>query len=326
MSGFFDAKLDAAKKQGSDVEELVRAVRELCLRGGKRMRPALVVAGYRAATQSADLEPALDAGVALELLHGYLLIHDDWMDGDAVRRGGPAVHALLSKRYRSKRLGESSAILAGDLGVALATEALARVDVPAKRLARALGTFAQMQVDAVAGQQLDILGRSNDVEKVYTLKTGSYTVRGPLVLGAQLAGASPRLITALERFALPVGVAFQLRDDLLSVFGDPAATGKPFANDIKSGKRTVLVTTAIEGSRGESRAALKAAWGNPRATRSELRKAVGVLEQSGARATVEERIGELVQSGLGALGMAKLTRTGEELLVGAARALADRQA
>src|SRR5450432_615798 len=98
-----------------------------------------------------------------------------------------------------------------------------------------------MQADAIAGQQRDVVAQSLDAEKTYVLKTGSYTVAGPLRMGAILAGGSPRLISGLERFALPAGVAFQIRDDLLSAFGDETETGKPFANDVKSGKRTLLI-------------------------------------------------------------------------------------
>src|SRR6201995_428677 len=135
LAGLLAAKLDAAAEQDLEVLEMVRAFRDLCLRGGKRLRAALLVAGYRAASATADLEPALDAGVAIELLHAYFLVHDDWMDHDDTRRGGPAVHKILTDRYGAKT-GEASAILAGDLGVALATEALARVDVPTARLPR----------------------------------------------------------------------------------------------------------------------------------------------------------------------------------------------
>src|SRR5215471_1385186 len=277
LAGLLDAKLDAAVEQDVEVLEMVRAFRDLCLRGGKRLRAALLVAGYRAASASADLEPALDAGVAIELLHAYFLVHDDWMDRDDTRRGGPAVHKILSDRYRSPRLGEASAILAGDLGVALATEALARVDVPAARLPRVFGAFAQMQADAVAGQQIDVIARGEDAEKTYMLKTGSYTVAGPLRMGALLAGGSPELISSLERFALPAGVAFQLRDDLLSAFGNPQETGKPFANDIRSGKRTALIQRAFELARGNDKKILTHASGKPRAGAKIMREETEVL-------------------------------------------------
>lgn len=325
LAGLLDAKLDLAAKQDPEVLEMVRAFRDLCLRGGKRLRAALLVAGYRAASATADLEPALDAGVAIELLHAYFLVHDDWMDNDDTRRGGPAVHKLLGDRYQSTRLGEASAILAGDLGVALATEALARVDVPATRLPRVFGAFAQMQADAVAGQQIDIIARGEDAEKTYTLKTGSYTVAGPLRMGALLAGGSPELISSLERFALPAGVAFQLRDDLLSAFGDPSETGKPFANDIRSGKRTALVQRAFELAKGKDRKTLASAWGNPRAGVRLLREATDVLTRCGARNAIEQRISELSARALESVAGAELAQARRTLLLGAVDVLTDRR-
>ena len=325
LAGLLDSKLDAAAEQDVEVLEMVRAFRDLCLRGGKRLRAALLVAGYRAASATADLEPALDAGVAIELLHAYFLVHDDWMDRDDTRRGGPAVHKILSDRYRSRHLGEASAILAGDLGVALATEALARVDVPASRLPRVFGAFAQMQADAVAGQQIDVIARGEDAEKTYTLKTGSYTVAGPLRMGALLAGGSPELISALERFALPAGVAFQLRDDLLSAFGDPSETGKPFANDIRSGKRTALIERAFELAKGKDKKVLTSAWGNPRAGVKLLREATEILSRCGAHAAIEKRIGELSDRALVAVEVPELAEARRTLLLGAVDALTDRR-
>ncbi len=325
LAGYLDEKLEAARSHGPGVVEMVAALRDLCLRGGKRARPALLVAGYRATSVSAKLEPALDAGVALELLHAYFLVHDDWMDRDETRRGGPSVHAALAKRFRSREIGEASAILAGDYAVAMAAEALARVEMVPARAMGVLACFAQMQADAVIGQQLDLLANTGDVEKVYELKTGSYTVRGPLRMGALLAGANPRLLTALDRFALPVGVAYQLRDDLLSAFGNPEATGKPFGSDLKSGKNTVLLQTALKRARGRNHRILRSVVGNPKASDAEVRQAVEVLERSGARAVVEARIDELVARALLALSAGRLSREGVQLLEGAARVLTVRR-
>jgi geranylgeranyl diphosphate synthase type I len=325
MSGLFDAKVDDAAEHGQDVVDLVCALRDLCLRGGKRLRAALLIAGYRAASATADLEPALDAGVAIELLHSYFLIHDDWMDDDDTRRGGPAVHAALTAHYKSAKLGASTAVLAGDLGVALATEAFARVDLPATRLQRGLAAFAQMQVDAIAGQQLDVTGRGDDVEKTYVLKTGSYTVAGPLRMGAVLAGGSSELISTLERFALPAGVAFQIRDDLLSAFGDPSETGKPFANDLRSGKRTLLAQHAFGLMKGHDLSLLKKVWGNERATERQLRQATEALERSGVRKVIEARITELAAKALDVIETAKLPEPRRRLLVGAVDILVDRR-
>jgi geranylgeranyl diphosphate synthase type I len=325
LLGFLDAEIDAAEPRGRDVVELVASIRDLCMRGGKRLRPALLVAGYRAADGEAKLEPALDAGVALELLQAYFLIHDDWMDRDTVRRGGPAVHTMLARRYRSRHKGDAAAILAGDYAAALAMEALSRVDARPSAVPRLFSCFAEMQTSAVAGQQLDLIGRTSDVELVYTLKTASYTVRGPLRMGALLSSARPQVLTALDRFAMPVGVAFQLRDDLLSAFGDPSETGKPYGNDLRSGKRTLLLLLALQRASSRERRFLERVTGKRQATEAELRRAIDVLESSGARALVERRIGELVESALAALHAGRLEPDGTALLEGAARALTSRR-
>src|SRR6187551_1873505 len=324
LRGFLETRLDVARRHGPEVVEMVSAVRDLCLRGGKRLRPALLVAGYRAASERADLEPALDAGVALELLQAYLLIHDDWMDGDLVRRGGPAVHAHLAKRFRSVHKGNASGILAGDYASAVALEALSQVEMKTSAALSAFACFAEMQLDAIAGQQLDLIGGEYDVELAYQLKTGSYTVRGPLRLGAILACAGPNTLRALDRFALPIGVAFQLRDDLLSAFGEPKDTGKPLGNDLRAGKRTALLTAGLQLSRGRDLRTLKHCVGNPDATAAELRAALSVLETSGARATIEARVAELSRAGLAELKRG-VSRQGVQLLTGATEALTARR-
>jgi geranylgeranyl diphosphate synthase type I len=324
LRGFLETRLDVARRHGPEVLEMVSAVRDLCLRGGKRLRPALLVAGYRAASERAALEPALDAGVALELLQAYLLIHDDWMDGDVVRRGGPAVHAHLAKRFRSEHKGHASGILAGDYASAVALEALSQVDMKPSAALAAFACFAEMQLDAIAGQQLDLIGGDYDVELAYQLKTGSYTVRGPLRLGAILASAGPKTLLALDRFALPIGVAFQLRDDLLSAFGEPKQTGKPLGNDLRAGKRTALLAAGLKLARGKELKALKSVIGKTEASDTELRSALSVLETSGARATIEERIAELTRAGLAELGRG-VSKQGIELLSGATEALTARR-
>jgi geranylgeranyl diphosphate synthase type I len=303
---------------------MVAAVRDLTLRKGKRLRPALVALGLRAANARADLAPAVEVGAALELLHTYLLIHDDWMDGDAVRRGGPTVHVMLTREFRSERLGHASAILAGDYALSLATETLARLRVPDARLRQILSCFTEMHEHAVFGQELDISGTSAGPEAAYALKTASYSVRGPLRLGALLGGAKPAALRTLDRFAVPVGVAFQLRDDLLSAFGDPRDTGKPLGGDLRSGKRTPLALHATARAWGGDRRALTKVLGNPRASNADVRRALDVIVRTGAREVVEARIDALVRRGLGALGSA-ITPEGRELLTGAALALTARQ-
>jgi geranylgeranyl diphosphate synthase type I len=324
LGGFLDACVEGTRSLGPEVVALSREIRRLALRGGKRLRPALVVTGFRTVSSSLDLEPALDAGVALELLHTYFLIHDDWMDGDRVRRGGPAVHVALATRFGSEHKGNASAILAGDYALALACDALSRVEVRAERLRGAFSAFAEMQLGAVAGQQLDMVGQGRDVELGYALKTGSYTVEGPLKLGALLAGARPSLLTTLSRYARPAGIAFQLRDDLLSLFGDPARTGKPLASDLTSGKRTLLLRLALKRAKAAELKALRRVLGNPAAKLPALRAALAAMQATGAPELVERRIDELTQLALAELGRG-VGSSGRALLVGATAALASRR-
>ena len=303
---------------------MVAAVSDLTLRKGKRLRPALVGLGLRAANARADLRLAVEAGAALELLHTYLLIHDDWMDDDAVRRGGPTVHVMLARTLGSERLGNASAILAGDYALSLATETLAKLRVPGDRLRDLLVCFTEMHEHAVLGQELDISGTSPGPEKAYALKTASYSVRGPLRLGALLGRARPKTLETLDRFAVPVGIAFQLRDDLLSAFGDPRDTGKPLGGDLRSGKRTPLVLHASDKARGRDKKRLARVLGNAGASDADVRRALDVIVRTGAREVVEARIATLVRRGLGALGPA-VTPEGRELLTGAALALTARE-
>lgn len=324
LASFLDARVGATRALGPEVQALAREVRRLTLLGGKRLRPALVVAGLRTVSGTAALGPALDAGVALELLHTYFLIHDDWMDGDRVRRGGPSVHIALAERFASEHKGNASAILAGDYAVALATDALSKVATAPARLRGVFSAFAEMQLGAVAGQQLDMVGQGRDVELGYALKTGSYTVEGPLRLGALLAGAKPATLAALSRYARPAGVAFQLRDDLLSLFGDPAQTGKPLASDLTSGKRTLLLRLALRRGKPRELAVIKKVLENPRAKLPALRAALSAVQATGAVELVEKRIAELSAQALSELGRG-ISPAGRKLLTGATAALSLRR-
>jgi geranylgeranyl diphosphate synthase, type I len=324
LTGFLDARVIATRPFGPEVQALAREVRRLTLMGGKRLRPALVVAGLRTVSGTAALGPALDAGVALELLHSYFLIHDDWMDGDRVRRGGPSVHVALAARFASEHKGNASAILAGDYAVALACDALARVDMKPQRLRAVFAAFAEMQLGAVAGQQLDMVGDGRDVELGYALKTGSYTVEGPLKLGALLAGAKPATLAALSRYARPAGVAFQLRDDLLSLFGDPEQTGKPLASDLMSGKRTLILRLALRRGKPRELAVIKKVLENPRAKVPALRAALVAIQATGAPELVESRITQLSEQALAELKRG-VSPTGRDLLIGATTALCSRR-
>ncbi len=291
---------------------------------GKRLRAVLLAAAYEACGGEPGAEAVAPAGVALELFQTYLLAHDDLMDGDDVRRGGPSLPALMRSCFGPERC-DAMSILAGDLAGAWSQRALFEVNVAPERVVRVAGVLARVHEDVVEGQVLDVRSAARDareVEAMHALKTASYSVRGPVVMGALLAGASDEQVAALSAFAEPLGVAFQLRDDVLGTFGDAAATGKPAGNDLREGKRTALVVDALRDPRGA--AALGRVLGRRDATHDEVRAAVGLIETCGARARIEARIGELAHLSRAALERAALAAGGRALLERAIDALTER--
>ncbi len=300
LETFLADKRREAEELSPDSIELVEQVSSLTMRGGKRLRPIVLTAAYRAIRPDASLEATVDAGASMELLQSYLLIHDDWMDLDEERRGGPSVFAALRDDHGDAHLGASLAVLAGDLAAAFAAEMMAHAPFPEGRRDEGLDTFWRLQREVFFGQQLDLIAAA-DVERMYDLKTGSYTVRGPALLGGILADADAEGLGALRRWADPVGVAFQLRDELLGTFGDPEATGKPAGGDIRQGKHTTLVKHARSAVPESERAALEDALGNEDATDAEIAAATELLVRSGARKRVEERLAHLAAASRQAL-------------------------
>ncbi|MCL2825541.1 MAG: polyprenyl synthetase family protein [Polyangiaceae bacterium] len=324
LAGYLDARVAETARHGADVEAMTKAIRELTLRGGKRLRAALVLLGYLATDDEVSWGPALDAGVAFELLQTYLLVHDDWMDGDERRRGGPSVHAMLQVHHQSTTLGNAAAILAGDLAAALSLDVLSRLDSPPDRLVRAMGLFAEIQQDVICGQQLDISRTAQNVEVFYPLKTGSYTVRGPLLLGAILADAPPGVMRTLEQYSKPLGIAFQMQDDLLGTFGDPEKIGKPVGEDLRRGTHTVIAQYAINMLNETERQAFDAVFGNTQATDEQMALAITVLSESGVRESVLERIHALIHDAISALVGQPIAPPARAMLLGFCSILASR--
>jgi geranylgeranyl diphosphate synthase type I len=299
---------------GTSRSPILEQVRDLTLRSGKRVRAALLVCGAALFDDEAESNPGvIDAAAAMELLHSYFLIHDDIMDDDPTRRGGPAVHVALAALAGEEKLGRDLAILAGDLAVALHEGLLAGLPAPDERRRLATRIFAEMHLDVVHGQTMDLLG-SGDAEEVARRKTASYTTVGPLAAGAALAGASEREIERLAGIARPLGVAFQLRDDLLGVFGSPERTGKPVGTDLRAGKATFLVREGLRRCDGAQRAAVEAVLGHEDADPLAVGEAAAILERCGARRACEERIDELVGGAVAELRQERYLDGGRKFL------------
>ena len=245
--------------------------------GGKRFRAAFCHWGYRAVEPDpVDPTALLRACAAFELLHASALAHDDLMDASDTRRGRPATHRGFAAEHRDagwrgdpEQYGAAGAILLGDLLLGWADELVRRCGLPWDRVDPALDLFDRCRSEVIAGQFLDVSVQARghaDVETAMTVlryKSAKYSIERPLHVGAALAGAGPEILAALSAFGLPLGEAFQLRDDLLGVFGDPATTGKPAGDDLVEGKRTVLVALALDAAPADDAALLDRSLGSP---------------------------------------------------------------
>ena len=308
---------------GPDVEDLLAAIASL-LAGGKRLRAAFLYWGYRAAGQP-DSEAAVRLATAMEMFQAAALIHDDVMDDSDTRRGMPAAHRVLATRHAGRgwhgdaeRFGLAGAILAGNLCLGWTEELYSTCGLPAEHLARGRSMFDRMRTQLMAGQFLDVIEsvrpwdglstteRVERANRVIRYKSAKYTIEHPLLIGASAGGVAGEDLGRLSRYGLDLGHAFQLRDDLLGVFGDPAATGKPAGDDLREGKRTVLVAHTLSGAGRGARQRLEALLGDPDLTEHHVEDLRDIITGSGAVEAVEAEIERLAASAGQALAQTDL--------------------
>ncbi len=322
LEDFFAATRSSTTRTSPRSAELVDALATLTMRGGKRLRPIVAAAAMRAVAPELPLVSIASLGAALELLQTYLLAHDDFMDRDLERRGGPAVHAVFRARYGDDHLGDCLGVLAGDLASDLCMELLLDAPFPHGQLRPALDAMLELRKEVYFGQHLDVVGDA-DVARMHDLKTGSYTVRGPARLGALLGRASVEQLKALRAWADPLGEGFQLADDLLGTFGDAKATGKP-GEDLRHGKRTSLVLEAEARLPAEELESLRALLGKTDASDLDVRAVVASLERHGVRDAVRARADACLRSSAHALSGEPFDPRGAALLVGLGHRLVHR--
>jgi geranylgeranyl diphosphate synthase type I len=326
LAAFLQVKRDEAAQIDAQFVTAVDALREFVLGGGKRLRPTFAWWGWRGAGGS-PIDPqareVLRAVSSLELIQACALMHDDLIDDSTTRRGAPTVHVEFAGRHRAagwlggpERFGSATAILIGDIALAWADDMLRSADLWPDQLTRAHAVWQAMRTEVLAGQYLDVLTQACGDETPETAlqidryKTAAYTVERPLHLGAALAGANPALVCAYRRFGADIGIAFQLRDDLLGMFGDPGVTGKPAGDDLREGKRTLLLACGLRAA-DEKRPPgaadlLRSAIGNPQVDDDTVTKVRELLIEIGAVAEVEQRITTLTDSALRVLCAADL--------------------
>jgi len=316
LRGFLAQQRAVLLRAGEELLPGLEALEEL-LAAGKRLRPAFCYWGWRGAGGE-DGQAIL---AALELLHASALVHDDVMDGSDTRRGRPSLHRQFAIRHAERRwrgspesFGSGAAILMGDLLLAWTDAMYHASGLPAGALGRGQAVLDLMRTEMIAGQYLDLLGQAagngtvGSALRVAEYKTARYTIERPLHLGAALAGFPDGPVpAAFSAYGLPLGAAFQLRDDILGVFGDPAQTGKPAGDDVREGKRTVLLALArARAGAGQARV-IDGRLGDPRLDEAGLAEVRAVITDTGALAACEAMIGERVAEAVAAIGQAPVT-------------------
>lgn len=340
LAAWIAARRSAVAASLPEAVELVDGVAELVASGGKRLRPAMVWFSHEACGGGRE-RAAEPVAMATELLHTYLLIHDDIMDHAAVRRGRPAAHARYAGLARRRGwggdgddFGRSAAILLGDLAHTWAVELFAagRRLVPDAATRAALDrAWSEMGAEVIGGQYLELgvalrgEAGEDDLLRVLRLKSGRYTAERPLQLGALLAGAAEPVRDALAIYGRAVGEAFQLQDDVLGVFGDAGTVGKPVGGDLAEGKFTFLVFHALALASPADAARLRAALGRADLSPAELEAARGVIRTSGALDRVTAMIDDRLATARAALGSVALEPDGAEFLGGLVDRLRERR-
>jgi geranylgeranyl diphosphate synthase, type I len=325
---YFGSRRTQTHEIGPDFASALQALADFVLGGGKRIRPTFAWWGWRGAGGAAEGDEAaavLRAVSALELLQACALVHDDLMDSSSVRRGSPTVHVAFAAHHRaSGLLGESSqfglaaAVLLGDIALAWAEDLFLGSGLAPDALVRAMPPWQAMRTEMLAGQYIDMLTQARGDEseaaalRIDRYKTAAYTVERPLHIGAALAGAGADLVDAYRSFGADLGIAFQLRDDLLGMYGDPEVTGKPAGDDLREGKRTLLVAFGLRDAERQGRTAdaavLRRCLGRPDVGADEVAAVRELLVDVGAVDAVESRIAELTGAALDTLVTAPLPR------------------
>lgn len=316
LKDYFSIKLSLAEKVDPLAVETVKIIRKFVLSGGKRIRPALAYYGYLAAGGTDD-ERIVKASMSIELAHAFLLIHDDVIDRDPIRHGIETVHETYKKwgkriglsAQEASHFGNSMAITTGDYAHAMASEILYDIDFPPEVILNALKRVQMIVSRTIPGEMLDVLAGAKgvatekEIMRIHEGKTARYTFEGPLHLGCVLAGQekNTKLLKAFTAYSLPVGKAFQIRDDILGVFGDEQKLGKPVGADIIEGKQTLLVSRAFKNGKREQIKELKRLLGKKDLSLEEVEIFRSIIRETGSLAYSQELSEELVAKSLAVL-------------------------
>lgn len=331
LTRFLDTQQDLMEEIGA--LPLMEVARQF-LAGGKRLRPAFAYWSHVAAAgEPGDPGAVVAAAASLDLLHVSALVHDDLIDASDTRRGVPAAHRQYEARHRdangtgdTDHFGRAAAILLGDLLLMWSVEMFHTSGVGEEAIRRARPHLDAMRTEVTAGQYLDVAAafgmaphttlaeELTVAERILEFKSARYSVRRPAQIGAAMGSPDPALQESLGRFGSLVGRAFQLRDDVLGVYGDPALTGKPVGGDVREGKRTVLVLEALRAADGSAASELATIVGSHSPSDADVSRACDIIEATGARSLVEQRIERDLEEALRLLQDQPMDATGRQAL------------
>ncbi|MEI6499325.1 MAG: polyprenyl synthetase family protein [bacterium] len=338
LSNFFVVKIADAEKISPEAKEMAEYISDLTLRGGKRIRAALLYYSYLA-HGGTNNDEVLKASMSMELSETFLLIHDDIMDNDSLRRGGRTIHEsyrrICNEKYHGKiianHFGKSIAMLTGDIACAWSNEILASSKFKCDYNQKSLEMLNQIYVVECYGQAMDVLGelkddvKKSDVILVHQLKTVPYTFDGPIKIGAILAGATAEQIKSLEGYSMPLGTAFQIQDDVLGMFGTVEKTGKPVLSDLKEGKKTLLILDALECGNPQQVEIIKRNLGNKKASVSDLKAVREVLIATNALQKSKNLCEKLVCEAIDTAESLELRSPGKDFILGIAEWMVKRE-
>ncbi|OGI28587.1 MAG: hypothetical protein A2288_01075 [Candidatus Moranbacteria bacterium RIFOXYA12_FULL_44_15] len=337
MKKYFQRKMEQAGKVDPLAKEAIRLIADFTLASGKRIRPALVYYGYLGAGGK-DGKEILEASMGIELIHSFLLIHDDIIDRDATRHGVSTLHETYKKIGRriapgknAEHFGNSMAMIAGDMAAAMANEIIFNAKFSPEILIRALDKLQDIVYVTIPGEMLDVIlemkGRASEKEilRMHEGKTSRYTFEGPLHLGAILAGADKKMLDGFSGYSLPLGKAFQIKDDILGVYGEEKKLGKPVGSDIIEGKQTLLVIKGLKNGRGDQRKTIKKLLGKKDLGERELEDFRKVIRETGSLEYSEKLAEKFVGESLKALEKIDFENSeAREFLEGIARYMVSR--
>lgn len=329
LSIYFLEKIEYAKKSKEISVDMLESLKEFTLRGGKRIRPALVYYGYLCFNDQ-NLDEVLKAGITVELIQTALLVHDDIIDKDDLRRNKPTLHKIYSDQFKDKHIGNSLAIIAGDLALSLANENLLKLDFENNKKIKACLVVNDILNKVEYGQELDIISTKNKdtteshISLIHKLKTGKYTFEGPLKIGATLAGANEEDMITLESISYFMGQAFQIQDDILGLFSDTKKIGKPIGSDIREGKKTLLIIKALKEAIEEDKNYLENIIGKKELSIDEIENVKEIIIKTGSLNYSKKKAEQFIENAEEIIINSSFNDTGKNFLIKLAKYIKNR--